>query len=128
MNHFSEDQLLRHALNLPEKTESVEIEQHLDHCQSCRSIIENITSDLAAIGNIEMDLPIPEHVEFNNHKTKTFNFGKIAAIFLTGIILGYSISEFTREEQPPCVSAQYLNPQTPSNIHSALPAIDLTVN
>ena len=128
MNHLTEDQLLRHALNLPEENELAEIEQHLVQCQTCRSGYEKITSDMETIGSIEMDLPIPAPAVFPDIKTKYFNLWKIAAVFLTGIILGYSVSEFTRKERPPCVSAQYLNTQPQANIRSAIPAIDLTVN
>lgn len=126
MNHLSEDNLLRHALEAYESDdERQHITAHLETCDDCRTRLAVIEDDVGVIAGVRpqrrvLQLPAPRHSRIN-----VYSLLRAAALVILGVALGYGLSNRTRSETVQITSA-YVTLSPPADSLRRYAASDAT--
>jgi hypothetical protein len=116
MTHPEEDKLLEYALEIiDDHDELARIENHLNECPTCTTLLRKIKNDIKIIADIQpvsQIIPVPGSRQSNGKISAIF---KIAAVFIFGIFVGYGASMLAKNRPVP-VSPAYitLSPQSDS--------------
>jgi hypothetical protein len=126
MNHLSEDDLLRHALEAYESDdERQRTTAHLETCDDCRVRLAAVEDDVGVIAGVRpqrrvLQLPAPRHPGLN-----VYSLLRAAALVILGVALGYGLSNRTPTETIQITSA-YVTLSPPADSLRRYAASDAT--
>jgi hypothetical protein len=126
MNHPTEDDLLRHALEAYESdSERTKTTTHLQECTDCRARLAGIRSDIGVIAGVRprrriLQLPTPRQAHLS-----VYALVRSAALVILGVALGYGLSSQNRRE-PVQVSSAYVTLAPPADSLRRYAAADAT--
>ncbi|MFC2150385.1 hypothetical protein ACFLQV_02660 [Calditrichota bacterium] len=95
MIHLTEDQLLKLSLETISESEANEFQTHLNNCEECTSIYEQIKYENALIETLNYAGLKPVNIPLRPTK-KSFSSAimKLAAILIIGFVSGYFTAKF----------------------------------
>ena len=123
--HIDEDKLLKYALKIVEDDEErIEIERHLEACQSCRSTLKKALSDIDIISNIQLDRPVAATSTAQRKRSVLYPLFRAAALIIIGMAMGFGASSAWLIDKPTRVVPQYITLSSPADSISRYPVPD----
>ncbi len=109
--HLSDDSLMQYALDLLDDDDREAVAAHLAGCEQCRTRLEIVRGDIAAIEQVEVTIPSPPLSFPVQRRTNAWAvLVRAVALILVGFVTGWYLSSQVRNtevvsfaHQPPAV-------------------------
>lgn len=126
MNHLSEDDLLRHALEAYEREDESQIALvHLETCAECRARLADIERDIGVVAGVRPQRRVLQLPSPRPSRMSVYSFLRAAALVILGVALGYGLSNRNRPESVQVTSA-YVSLSPPADSLRRYVASDAT--
>ncbi len=124
--HINEDRLLEYGLKIvDDDDESMEIERHLEACQSCRSSLKRVLSDIDVISSIHPERPVTETATSTRIRKALLPLLRTAAVIVISLATGFGASAWLADK-PARVVPQYVSLSSPVDTIGRYPVADAT--
>ena len=124
--HISEDDLLKYILEIiDDDQDRMDIELHLETCQSCQSKLKKLQRDIDIISSLRPISGNNPAQQYSRRRNTLYAVLRTAALIIFGLVAGYGMSTRT-EKKPAHVTPQYLALSTPADSLSRYAALDAT--
>ena len=107
MSHFNEEILYKFVLDTLDSPKSNEIRNHSSKCELCQQRIEEIRRQIEILESFNPEIEMNRTTDKSSNNMKWI-IPKAAAVILIGLIIGYSVSNYTIKEEIVVVGQSFI--------------------